>query len=91
MLVQYRHIEQQACGVDQQELYLALHSMLQQLITEGQRQGLVRAGDAAILAALSLELLSPRAFQNLTRVVDTCAEDAAEQAVRFLLGGLGIR
>ena len=64
--------------------------MLAQAISEGQRAGAVRAGDAAVLAALCLELLGPRAFQNLARVVGGDTEDVAEQVVRFVLGGLGV-
>jgi hypothetical protein len=38
-----------------------------------------------------LEVLSPRAFNNLARVVGGRAEDLAEHTVRFVLGGLGAR
>jgi AcrR family transcriptional regulator len=80
----------QSCGaLEQEELYAALHSLLQQVIAEGQRAGALRQGDAAVLAALCLELLGPRAFQNLSRVVGGRPEDVAEQVVRFVLGGLG--
>ena len=80
----------QACApaFDQQELYATLHAMLQHAIAEGQRQGAIRAGDAAVLAALCLELLNPRAFQNLAHVIGG-ADDVAEHALRFMLGGLG--
>jgi AcrR family transcriptional regulator len=78
-----------ASAPEQQELYATLHGMLQQAIAEGQRAGVVRAGDAAVLAALCLELLSPRAFQNLARTLDGDTEAVAEQVVRFVLGGLG--
>jgi AcrR family transcriptional regulator len=77
-------------GIDQQQHYDALHSILQQVIAEGQRQGRIRAGDAAVLAALCLELLNPRAFQNLARLLDQPAEDVAEHTVRFVLEGLGV-
>jgi AcrR family transcriptional regulator len=101
VFVQYHRCEAQAALLDpqpiaasagapeQQELYAMLHGMLSQAIEEGQRAGVVRAGDAAVLAALCLELLSPRAFQNLAAVVDGDTEAVAEQVVRFVLGGLG--
>jgi AcrR family transcriptional regulator len=72
-----------------QQLYDTLHTLLQQVIGEAQRQGTIRQGDSAVLAALCLEVLSPRAFNNLARVVGGRAEDLAEHAVRFVLGGLG--
>jgi AcrR family transcriptional regulator len=102
VFVQYQRCEAQAALLDpqmaaagasateQQELYATLHGMLAQAIAEGQRAGAVRAGDAAVLAALCLELLGPRAFQNLARVVDGDAEEVAEQVLRFVLGGLGV-
>ena len=76
---------------DQQDLYLALHGMPQQVIADGQRAGIVRQGDAAVLAALCLELLSPRAFQNLARALGGSTHDVAEHVVRFVLGGLAAR
>lgn len=79
------------CTGSEQQLYAALHSMLQQVIVEGQRQGTIRPGDPAVLAAICLELLSPRTFQHLHRIVGGQAEDVAEHAVRFVLGGLGVR
>jgi AcrR family transcriptional regulator len=78
------------CGtLEQEELYAALHGLLQQVIAEGQRVGALRQGDTAVLAALCLELLGPRAFQNLSRVIGTRPEEVAEQVVRFVLVGLG--
>jgi AcrR family transcriptional regulator len=99
VFVQYHRCQAQAALLDpqpiatgaaeQQELYALLHGMLAQAIAEGQRAGVVRAGDAAVLAALCLELLSPRAFQNLARAIDGDAAEVAEQVIRFVLGGLG--
>ncbi len=103
VFVQYQRCEAQAALLDpqpatagpgagaleQQDMYAMLHGMLARAIAEGQRAGVVRAGDAAVLASLCLELLGPRAFQNLARVVGGDTEDVAEQAVRFVLGGLG--
>jgi AcrR family transcriptional regulator len=78
----------QSCGPDdQQDLYAALHTLLQQVIAEGQRAGALRQGDAAVLAALCLELLSPRAFQNLAQMLGD-SDAVAEQVVRFVLGGI---
>lgn len=103
VLAQYRRSEQQAalldmrpepapehCAHDQRSLYAALHALLADVIAEGQRRGDIRPGDPNALAAICLELLSPRAFQHLQRVVGGCAEDLAELAVRFVLGGLGV-
>ncbi len=84
--------EEPGCGAtafEQQQLYETLHGLLRQAIAEGQRQGTIRDGDPAVLAALCLELLSPRTFQHLARFVGGRAEDVAEHAVRFVLGGLG--
>ena len=79
-----------SCGaLEQEELYAALHGLLQQVIAEGQRTGALRQGDTAVLAALCLELLGPRAFQNLSRVIGARPEEVAEQVVRFVLVGLG--
>src|SRR5262245_48701981 len=100
--VQYSRCEAQAALLDlhpgtsqagarafeQQELYATLHAMLRRAIAEGQRQGVIRAGDAAMLAALCLELLNPRAFQNLSHMIGG-ADDVAEQTLQFILGGLG--
>jgi len=77
--------------LDQQELYAALHTLLQQVIVEGQRVGALRQGDPAVLASLCLELLSPRALQNLAQAVGGDADAVAEHVVRFVLGGLAAR
>jgi AcrR family transcriptional regulator len=104
VITQYRRSEQQAAlmemrpalaesrpayGPDGEGLYTALHHMLAQAISEGQRAGAIRPGDADALAALCLELLSPRSFQRLRLVVGGPADDVAEHALRFVLGGLG--
>jgi AcrR family transcriptional regulator len=82
-------INGQSCGaLEQEELYAALHGLLQQVIAEGQRAGALRQGDTAVLAALCLELLAPRAFQNLSRFVGGRPEHVADHVVRFVLGGL---
>src|SRR5262249_17346738 len=101
VFVQYHRCEAQAALLDprlvaagtsapeQQELDATLHGMLAPAVADGQRAGARRGGDPAVLAALCLELLSPRAFQNLARAVDGDTEEVAEQVVRFVLGGLG--
>jgi len=76
---------------EQQQFYDTLHGILRQLIAEGQRQGMLRPGDPAALAALCLELLSPRAFQNLARITNGDADTVAEHVIAFVLGGLGAR
>jgi len=80
-----------ALASEQQDLYDSLHALLQQAIAEGQRQGSIRPGNPAALAALCLELLSPRAFHNLSRAVGGDAHEVAEHVVRFVLAGLGAR
>jgi AcrR family transcriptional regulator len=100
--VQYRRCEAQAAllepwptgeasgaTIEQQQLYETLHGLLQQLIADAQRQGLARQGNPAVLAALCLELLGPRAFHHLARVLGGDPEDVAEQVVKFVLYGLG--
>jgi len=76
---------------DQQQLYAALHSMLQEVIVEGQRRGTIRQGDPAVLAALCLELLNPRAFLRLRHAVGGSAEDCAEHVVQFVVAALSAR
>ena len=75
-------------GVEQ-HFYATLHTMLQQVIGEGQRAGVMGRGDPVVLAAICLELLHPRAFENIQRVVGGSADDVADQVARFLIGGLG--
>jgi AcrR family transcriptional regulator len=104
VVAQYRCSEQQAallelrpeaasepCAHEQQGLYAALHALLADVIAEGQRRGEIRAGDPNALAAICLELLSPRTFQHLRRVVGGGPDEVAEHAVRFVLGGLSAR
>jgi AcrR family transcriptional regulator len=69
-------------------LYPALHALLADVIAAGQAQGRLRQGDPATLAALTLELLSPRAVQRISRAVGAC-DDAAGQVADFVLAGLG--
>ena len=104
VVVQYHRCAEQAALLDrravvagqingapeQEELYVALHGLLQQVIAEGQRAGTLRQGDTALLAALCLELLGPRAFHNLSRVMGGCPEEVAEQVVLFVLNGLAV-
>lgn len=69
-------------------LYPALHALLVQVIAEGQAQGRFRPGDPAMLAALALEVLAPRAVQHLCRLADSC-DSAAHSAADFILAALG--
>jgi len=106
VFVQYQHAADQAALLDlrpagdsagsaaafeQQQFYDMLHSLLEQVIAEGQRQGALRHDDPAALAALCLELLSPRAFQHLARATGGQADQIAEYAVRFILAAVGAR
>jgi AcrR family transcriptional regulator len=78
-----------ACGIfEQQELYDSLHLMLEHVIAEGQRQGLLRQGNTAVLAALCLELLNPRTFQHIARVANANPEDLAAYTADFVLHAL---
>lgn len=96
--VQYRQSAQQAAlldlnpateqTADNPGLYAALHTLIERAVSDGQRQGRIRPGDPAMLAAICLELLSPRTVQHLTRLTHGCAEDAAEHVARFILAGL---
>ncbi|MEN9934709.1 MAG: hypothetical protein RLZZ387_1288 [Chloroflexota bacterium] len=88
-LIDLRPAESHAChGHESQELYEALHSLLAQVIAEGQRRAEIRPGEPAALAAMCLELLSPRAFQNIARFVGGGPEEVADQMVAFVLHGL---
>jgi AcrR family transcriptional regulator len=78
-------------GGEPAELYQALHELLAQAIIDGQRQGLVRPGDPTVLAALTLELLDPRAFCRLAHVAGDNPGTLAEQVLQFILSGLGAR
>ncbi len=99
ILVQYQQIARQSAlsdlrpddapaDLDHPGLYAALHSLLAQVIASGQRQGSIRGGDPLMLAAICLELLSPRTVQNLGRLVDGDVDAAADQVVSFLSAGL---
>lgn len=68
-------------------LYPALRTMVEEVIVAGQAQGHIRPGDPTTLAALTLELLSPRAVQRLSHVVGAC-DQAAEQVADFIVAGL---
>jgi AcrR family transcriptional regulator len=100
----YQHLEQSAALLDlpldsqmgsqcaahgDAEFYGILHHMLEGLIVEAQRAGMLGPGDPSIRAALCLELLSPRAYQNLRAIVGCGSEDIAEYVVSFMLIGLG--
>jgi AcrR family transcriptional regulator len=74
-----------------EQLYETLHHLLQTVISEGQAQGKIRAGDPAAFATLCLELLNPRTLQNLQCVLSCSPEAATDQAIQFVLGGLGIQ
>lgn len=69
-------------------LYPALHTLVAEVVAEGQAQGRFRQGDPAMLAALVLELLSPRAVQRLCRLAGGC-DAAADSAADFVLEALG--
>ena len=97
----YRRLEQQAalldmrpdaassCGVGQdQPFYATLLAMLVDIIAEGQRTGGMRHGEPILLAALTLELLTPRSFENLRHLLGGRTDDLAEHVSRFLLAGL---
>jgi AcrR family transcriptional regulator len=79
---------QQNSPAEKHELYSALHSMVQQSICDGQHSGTVRDGDPAVLATLCLELLNPRAFQHLARIIGDDDEQIVDQVVQFVLHGL---
>jgi AcrR family transcriptional regulator len=70
-------------------LYPALHALLAQVIAAGQAQGRFRAGDPAVLAALAMELLDPRAVLRLHRLAGDCAA-AAEGAADFIIAALSL-
>lgn len=88
-LVELRPAEHAPCGPAHEpaELYDSLHALLAEVIAEGQRRGQLRPGDPALLAAMCLELLGPRAFQHIARVAGG-PEQVAEQIVEFVLHGL---
>ncbi len=107
VLVQYQRSEAQAALLEprppsreaapdgafaeQRQLYSVLHDLLAQVIAEGQAQGTIRPGDPAVLAALCLELLNPRAFRQLQHITGGSAEEIAAHAIGFVLGGLGVQ
>ncbi|MEI6779020.1 MAG: helix-turn-helix domain-containing protein [Chloroflexales bacterium] len=74
--------------LDRPGLYTSIHTLLARVIISGQRQGTIRSGDAHMLAAICLELLSPRTVQNLIRLAGNDVDAAADQVVDFLTAGL---
>lgn len=72
---------------DHRGLYPALHALIAEVIAEGQAEGRFRPGDPTMLAALSMEILTPRAVQRLCRIAGGC-ESAAHRAADFILAGL---
>ncbi|MEI7643096.1 MAG: helix-turn-helix domain-containing protein [Chloroflexales bacterium] len=101
ILAQYRQSARQAAlidlrpdpsgvppDLDRPGLYASIHTLLARVIAAGQRQGSIRSGDAQMLAAICLELLSPRTVQNLSRLADDDVDAAADQVVGFLTAGL---
>jgi AcrR family transcriptional regulator len=68
-------------------LYPALHALLVAAISAGQTQGCFRAGDPAMLAALCMEFLAPRAVRRLCASAGSC-DEAATHAADFVLAGL---
>lgn len=79
----------ECCTPESQELYSTFHRLLQQIIAEGQEQGIIRQGNTMVLAALCLELLNPRSYQNLRYAIGGSADTIAECTVQFMLYGLG--
>lgn len=69
-------------------LYAALHGLVAEAIVSGQRAGRIRAGDPGLLAAICLELLSPRTVQHLAQISREPAGAAAELVAGFILAGL---
>lgn len=82
---------QEGMAAEHRQLYAVLLDMLTQVIAEGQRQGLMRPGEPAVLAAICLELLNPRTCQRLLQIAGGSPEDVANHTVAFVLGGLGVR
>ncbi|HMO57245.1 MAG TPA: helix-turn-helix domain-containing protein [Roseiflexaceae bacterium] len=80
--------DQQALAVDPSPLIEALRDLLRQIIADGQQQGLFRAGDPAVLAALCVELLHPRTFTSLRHTLATTPEQLAQHTTALLLHGL---
>ena len=75
----------ETCGVGrEQHFYSTLHQLLRQVIADGQREGVMAAGDPDVLAAVCLELLHPRALQNLMRVTGGNADEVATVVWRFI-------
>jgi AcrR family transcriptional regulator len=70
----------------QLELYDALRIVLHEVLHEGQQVGEVRPGDPAVLAALCLELLSPRTYRRIQALLGSSPEVTAEHIAVFLLG-----
>jgi AcrR family transcriptional regulator len=88
------HIEADACATvelaEGAHLYATLHTTLRQVIAEGQQQGAIRQGDPAVLASLCLAVLNPRTFHHLQQIGGADEEALVEQAVQFVLRGLGL-
>lgn len=73
---------------EQQHFFATLHHMLQHVIADGQREGAMREGDPAVLAALCLQLLHPRAVHDLLHMLGGDVDAAADHTTRFILTAL---
>lgn len=69
-------------------LYATLHAVFTPLISAGQRQGSIKPGDPALLAAICLELLSPDAYRRLTLHLGADNSAAADLVADFVVAGL---
>jgi AcrR family transcriptional regulator len=77
-----------AIPAQQADLYSTLRTLLRVVLTEGQRANEIRAGDPDLLAALCLELLSPRVYQRLQPLVAGPPEEVANHVISFVLSGV---
>lgn len=83
---------QQNCGAGaEQHFYSTLHHLMREVILEGQHQGTMSPGDPDVLAAICLELLHPRALQNLMQTTGGNADEVATLVWTFILRALTTR
>lgn len=68
--------------------YRAIEELLALSLLNGQRMGLVRAGDRRVLGALALGSIKEILLQSVEGRIRSSAQEQADEVMRFLAGGI---